>query len=147
MVDEQGAAAADQAAWYEAAMTVVAAFLEVDPVRRAVLWAEAADRTVAFVARTEGGAPEDLERLRAELSVPDAARARGIAMETAYALLESRRQHGIQSLDDIHSPEELAYIRGTLIGRGDDEGLAKIDRMVLVERFLDGLEAGEAAAG
>lgn len=138
--------AADQAAWYEAAMTVVAAFLESDPSRRRELWAEAADRTVDFVARTEGAAEEDLEQLRAELSVPDEARARGIAMETAYALLESRRRHGIRNLDDLHGPEELAFIRGTLIARGDEEGLAKIDRMVLVERFLDGLEAGEATA-
>ena len=145
MADEQEEAS-EQAAWYEAAMTVVAAFLESDPVRRRTLWAEAADRTVEYVERTQGGAEEGLERLRAELSVPDETRARGIALETAHALLESRRQHGIHSLDDIHSPDELAYIRGTLIGRGDEEGLAKIDRMVLVERFLDGLEAGEAAA-
>jgi len=136
-----------QAAWYEAAITVVAAFLEPDPLVQRRLWAQAADLTVAFITQTDGpGDGEDLDRLRAELSMPDPARARGIAMETAYSLLESRRQHGIRSLDDIHPPEELAFIRGTLIARGDEEGLAKIDRMVVVERFLDGLEAGEAAA-
>ena len=136
-----------QAAWYEAAITVVAAFLEPDPLVQRRRWAQAADLTVAFIAHTDGpGDDEDLDRLRAELSMPDPARARGIAMETAYSLLESRRQHGIRSLDDIHPPEELAFIRGTLIARGDEEGLAKIDRMVVVERFLDGLEAGEAAA-
>ena len=136
-----------QAAWYEAAMTVVAAFLEPDAGVRRMLWAQAADLTVAFIARTQGpDGGEDLERLRAELSMPDETRARGIAMETAYALLDSRRRHGIHSLDDIHPPEELAFIRGTLIARGDEEGLAKIDRMVVVERFLDGLEAGGAAA-
>jgi hypothetical protein len=129
-------------------MTVIAAFLEPDPAIQRRLWAEAADLTVAFIASTEGpGDGEDLEQLRAELSVPDPTRARGIAMETAYSLLESRRQHGIRSLDDMHPPEELAFIRGTLIARGDEAGLAKIDRMVVVERFLDGLEAGEAAAG
>jgi hypothetical protein len=145
MSDEQEDTA--QAAWYEAAMTVVAAFLETDPVRQRLLWAQAADLTVAYAARTaEPGDEEDLEQLRAELAMPDPVRARGIAMETAYALLGSRREHGIRSLDDIHPPEELAYIRGTLIARGDEAGLAKIDRMVVVERFLDGLEAGEAAA-
>lgn len=135
-----------EGAWYEAAMTVVAAFLEPDAAAQRRLWAQAADLTVAFIARTaEPG--EDLEQLRAELSMPDPARARDIAMETAYSLLESRRKHGIRSLDDIHPPEDLAFIRGTLIARGDEEGLAKIDRMVVVERFLDGLEAGQAAAG
>lgn len=134
-----------QAAWYEAAMTVVAAFLEPDPVAQRRLWAQAADLTVAFIA-SSGEPEEDLDALRAELAVPDPGRARGIAMETAYSLLESRRQHGIRSLDDIHPPEELAFIRGSLIARGDEVGLAKIDRMVVVERFLDGLEAGEAAA-
>jgi hypothetical protein len=144
MAEEQEESA--EAAWYEAAMTVVAAFLETDPVAQRRVWAQAADLTVAYAARTaEPG--EDLERLRAELRMPDPVRARGIAMETAYALLESRRQHGIHSLDDLHPPEELAYIRGTLIARGDEVGLAKIERMVVVERFLDGLEAGEAAAG
>jgi len=143
MSDEQDDAA--QAAWYEAAMTVVAAFLEPDPAQQRALWAQAADLTVAYAART-AEPDEDLEQLRAELRMPDPVRARGIAMETAYALLESRREHGIRSLDDIHPPEELAYIRGTLIARGDEDGLAKIDRMVVVERFLDGLEAGEAAA-
>jgi hypothetical protein len=145
MTDEQDGAA--EAAWYEAAMTVVAAFLEPDPARARALWAEAAELTVAYAARSAGpGDGEDLDRLRAELSMPDPARARGIAMETAYALLESRREHGIRSLDDIHPPEELAYIRGTLIARGDEAGLAKIERMMVVERFLDGLETGEAAA-
>jgi hypothetical protein len=134
-----------QAAWYEAAMTVVAAFLEPDPLAQRRLWAQAADLTVAFIAST-GEPDEDLDGLRAELAMPDPARARGIAMETAYSLLESRRQHGIRSLDDIHPPEELAFIRGSLIARGDEVGLAKIDRMVVVERFLDGLEHGEAAA-
>jgi hypothetical protein len=145
MADEQEDGS--QAAWYEAAMTVVAAFLEPDPVVQRRLWAAAADLTVAFIAQQDGlGNGEDLDRLRAELSTPDPGRARDIAMETAYSLLESRRQHGIRSLDDIHPPDQLAFIRGTLIARGDEEGLAKIDRMVVVERFLDGLEAGEAAA-
>ena len=144
MPDEQDDTA--EAAWYEAAMTVVAAFLEPDPAVRRMMWAYAAELTVAYAART-ADPDEDLEQLRAELTMPDPAKARGIAMETAYALLESRRRHGVRSLDDIHPPEELAYIRGLLMARGDEEGLAKIDRMVVVERFLDGLEAGEAAAG
>lgn len=143
MPDEPEDAA--EAAWYEAAMTVVAAFLETDAAAQRRLWAQAADLTVAYAARTaEPG--EDLEQLRAELSMPDPARARGIAMETAHALLESRREHGVRSLDDIHPPEELAYIRGLLLARGDEDGLAKIERMVVVERFLDGLEDGEVAA-
>jgi hypothetical protein len=143
MAEEQDDAG--QAAWYEAAMTLVAAFLEPDPVAQRRLWAQAADLTVSFIAST-GEPDEDLDELRAELAMPDPARARGIAMETAYSLLESRRHHGIRSLDDIHPPEELAFIRGSLIARGDEVGLAKIDRMVVVERFLDGLEHGEAAA-
>jgi hypothetical protein len=134
-----------EAAWYEASMTVVAAYLETDPAVQRMLWARAADLAVDYAART-AEPDEDLEQLRAELRMPDPSRARGIAMETAYALLESRRQHGIRSLDDLHPPEELAYIRGLLTARGDEEGLAKIERMVLVERFLDGLEDGEAAA-
>jgi len=145
MSDEQEDTA--EAAWYEAAMTVVAAFLETDPARARRLWREAAELTVAYAARSaDPDDDEDLEQLRAELTMPDPVRARGIAMETAYALLESRREHGIHNLDDMHPPEELAYIRGTLIARGDEAGLEKIERMVVVERFLDGLEAGEAAA-